>query len=73
MHGGGDPEILWNGHPLGRAAEPDAVDTAVAGLAGYFVYRSLQPPIPLLPTIRDFQRVQGEIALDWLRSRLHWR
>jgi aminoglycoside phosphotransferase (APT) family kinase protein len=73
MHGGGDPDTLWNGHSLGRTAEPDAVNTAIAGLAGFFLYRSIQPPIPLLPTLREFQRVQGEIALDWLRGRMRWR
>jgi aminoglycoside phosphotransferase (APT) family kinase protein len=70
MHGGGDPDTIWSAHPLSRAAEPEAVNTAITGLAGFFLYRSIQPPIPLLPTIRDFQRVQGEIALHWLRGRL---
>jgi aminoglycoside phosphotransferase (APT) family kinase protein len=73
MHGGGDPASVWGGHPLGHEAEPDAVNTAIAGLAGFFLHRSIQPPIPLLPTIRDFQHVQGVIALDWLRDRLRWR
>jgi hypothetical protein len=73
LHGGGDPATLWNEHPLSRTAEPDAVNTAVAGLMGFFLHRSIQPPVPLLPTIREFQRVQGMIAFDWLRDRLRWR
>ena len=72
LHGGGDPATLWAEHPLSRTAEPDAVNTAVAGLAGFFLCRSVHPPIPLLPTIREFQRAQGMIAFDWLRSRLRW-
>lgn len=73
MHGGGDPAALWGSHPLSQTAEPDAVDTAIAGLAGFFLHRSIQPPIPLLPTLRDFQRSQGVVALDWLRNRRRWR
>ncbi|MFC8349404.1 phosphotransferase family protein [Streptomyces sp. NPDC057280] len=67
--GGPDPEELFATHPLGRAADPDAVTAALAGLAGYFVHRSLQPPPPGIPTVRAFQRAQGEAALDWLRKR----
>ncbi|PWI19646.1 aminoglycoside phosphotransferase [Streptomyces sp. Act143] len=68
--GGPDPEELFAAHPLGRAADPDAVTAALAGLAGYFVHRSLQPPPPGIPTVRAFQRAQGEAALEWLRKRL---
>ncbi|MCW8381106.1 phosphotransferase family protein [Streptomyces justiciae] len=68
--GGPDPEELFATHPLGRAADPDAVTAALAGLAGYFVHRSLQPPPPGIPTVRAFQRAQGDAALDWLRKRL---
>ncbi|NUT33330.1 MAG: phosphotransferase [Hamadaea sp.] len=72
MHGGGDPEALWAAHPLSRRADPAAVDVVLAGIAGFFVARSLEPPVPLLPTIREFQRVQGEITLAWLACRRGW-
>jgi aminoglycoside phosphotransferase len=71
MHGGGPPGVLWERHRFGRT-DRDAVDVALAGFAGFVVGRSLQPAIPLLPTIREFQRVQGEIALTWLYERLGW-
>ncbi|WP_346779971.1 phosphotransferase [Streptomyces sp. S3(2020)] len=67
--GGPDPEELFTTHPLGRTAEPDAVTAALAGLAGFFVHHSLQPPPPGIPTIRAFQRAQGEAASLWLRAR----
>lgn len=70
LHGGGDPAGLWDDHPLSAGVDPDAVNTTIAGLAGFFLYRSIQPPIPLLPTIRDFQHVQGMIAFSWLLDRL---
>ncbi|MEU1479485.1 aminoglycoside phosphotransferase family protein [Streptomyces sp. NPDC005760] len=70
--GGPDPEELFTAHPLGATADPDAVTTALAALTGYFLYHSLLPPPPGLPTLRAFQRAQGDTALTWLRRRLTW-
>ncbi|MFJ8108656.1 phosphotransferase [Streptomyces sp. NPDC096132] len=67
--GGPDPEELFTAHPCGRDADPDGVTAALAALAGYFVERSLRPSPPGLPTLRAFQRAQGEAALAWLRRR----
>jgi Phosphotransferase enzyme family len=72
MHGGGEPETLWSAHPLSHAADPGAVDSVLAGLAGFFLSRAVLPPIPLLPTLREFQRVQGEETLRWLSRRRGW-
>ncbi|MEU5097090.1 aminoglycoside phosphotransferase family protein [Streptomyces sp. NPDC020996] len=71
--GGPDPEDVFTAHPLGRDAEPDAVTATLAALAGYFVDSSLRPAPPGLPTLRPFQRAQGEAALGWLRKRLRPR
>lgn len=68
--GGPDPETVFSRHPLGRAADPDGVTATLAALAGYFVSHARQPPPPGLPTLRAFQRAQGEAALRWLRKRL---
>ncbi|KUN00055.1 aminoglycoside phosphotransferase [Streptomyces yokosukanensis] len=68
--GGPDPEEVFTRHPLGRDADPDAVTAALAALAGYFLRSSLAPPPPGLPTLRPFQRAQGDAALAWLRQRL---
>jgi aminoglycoside phosphotransferase len=68
--GGPDPEDLFTAHPLGAGADPDAVTTALAALAGYFLYHCLLPPPPGIPTVRAFQRAQGDAALGWLRRRL---
>ena len=38
----------------------------VAACAGYFVDRGRLADPPGLPTLREFQRVQGEIAVAWL-------
>ncbi|MFF2851409.1 aminoglycoside phosphotransferase family protein [Streptomyces sp. NPDC058001] len=68
--GGPEPEATFTGHPLGRAADPDAVTTALAALAGFFVSHARRPAPPGLPTVRAFQHAQGVAALDWLRTRL---
>ena len=56
--------------PLGRAADPAAVDSYVAALAGYFTRQALLPPPPGLPTLRAFQAAQGTIARTWAAERL---
>ncbi|MDX6364387.1 MAG: hypothetical protein QOC85_3397 [Streptomyces sp.] len=68
--GGPDPQELFAAHPLGRAADPDGVTATLAAVAGYFVRQSRQPAPPGLPTLRPFQRAQGDAALEWLRKRL---
>ncbi|MFF4016836.1 aminoglycoside phosphotransferase family protein [Streptomyces sp. NPDC001843] len=68
--GGPEPEELFTGHPVGRDADPAAVTATLAALTGYFLRHSLQPPPPGIPTVRAFQRAQGEAALTWLRERL---
>jgi hypothetical protein len=38
----------------------------LAAAAGYFVDRCRTPPPPGLPTVRAFQRAQGNALLTWL-------
>jgi len=45
------------------------VDAVLAGLAGYFHDRRRLPDPPGLPTVRAFQRAQGEVVLRWLKQR----
>ncbi|MEU4095196.1 aminoglycoside phosphotransferase family protein [Streptomyces sp. NPDC026673] len=70
MQGGPEPEGLFAGHPVARDADPAAVDAALAALTGMFLTQARHPAPPGLPTLRAFQRAQGEAALAWLRSRL---
>jgi aminoglycoside phosphotransferase (APT) family kinase protein len=39
-----------------------------AALAGFFLWNSLQPPLPRLVTLREFQRSQGEVVIRWLEE-----
>jgi Phosphotransferase enzyme family len=51
-------------------ADPDAVNRVLAGLTGYFSVRGLDPDPPGIPTVRAFQRAQGEVSRRWLSDRL---
>jgi aminoglycoside phosphotransferase (APT) family kinase protein len=70
MQAGPKPWELFDDHPLGLAADPDRVNAVLAALTGFFVHRSMLPPSPGLPTLREFQRAQGAESLAWLRRRL---
>ena len=48
---------------------PDDVDAVLSGLAAYFVDVARRPDPPGLPTVRAFQRAQGDVVLRWLRRR----
>lgn len=72
MQGGPAPEDLMQRHPAGRTAEAGALTAAVVALAGFFIWGSLQPPPPGLPTLRAFQASQGAVARDWAAQRTGW-
>jgi aminoglycoside phosphotransferase (APT) family kinase protein len=70
MQGGPNPDDVWRKSSLADKADPAAVDSVLASLTGYFVHSALLPSPANIPTLREFQRVSGEYALAWLRSRL---
>jgi aminoglycoside phosphotransferase len=70
MQGGPSPEHVLAAHPVARGADPDDVTAVIAALAGIWIYLARQPDPPGLPTLRPFQRAQGDVALDWLARRL---
>lgn len=72
LEGGGDPEEVLAGHG-GQGVEPDAVTAVVLADAGYFLDRARLPDPPGLPTVRAFQRAQGQVCVAWLRQRLGWQ
>jgi aminoglycoside phosphotransferase (APT) family kinase protein len=73
MQGGPDPEATFAAHPVAAGADPEALTTTLAALAGFLVGASRLPPPPGLPTLRSFQLGQGLVALEWLRRRTGWR
>ncbi len=72
LEGGPDPHAVFGVHPVGRDAEPAAVDCYLAALAGYFTRQALLPPPPMAPPLRNFQARQGSVCRAWLQQRLGW-
>jgi aminoglycoside phosphotransferase (APT) family kinase protein len=70
MQGGPDPATFFARHPTARDADPDAVTSVIALMAGFFTTSALQPPPPGLPTLRAFQEAQGRVSRRWLAERL---
>jgi aminoglycoside phosphotransferase (APT) family kinase protein len=70
LEGAGKAESIFCSSELGRIADQHHVNVVLAAVAGFFVSRSLLPPPAEAPTVRDFQRVQGEVAVSWLRERI---
>ncbi len=59
---------------LGHGGDGDAVlppggADVVTGLTGYLLDAARQPAPPGLPTVRAFQRAQGDALLPWMRRR----
>lgn len=65
LEGGGDPESVLA--KIGLDVDADALLPLVAAFTGYFAERGRLPDPPGLPTLRPFQRAQGEVAKAWLR------
>lgn len=70
MQGGPEPAELLARSRAGRNLSRESLAAVVCALAGYFTERSLQPPPPGLPTIRQFQAAQGEVTRRWLATLL---
>ncbi|MHA7262293.1 phosphotransferase family protein [Arthrobacter sp. TMN-37] len=68
-----DVEDLLRTHPVFAGVAPEDIDGVLSGFAGYFLDAARQPPPPGLPTLRTFQRQQGDAVLAWLRQRLAGR
>lgn len=73
MQGGPAPWEVFDNHPVAEGVEAEAVTRGIVALAGFFIYRSLLPPPPGLPTLREFQRLQGIETLAWLKQATGWR
>jgi hypothetical protein len=64
--------IVYGGNPdrLLRGIDPDIAINVITGFAGFFTHMGRLPPPPSLPTVRAFQRAQGNALVPWLRDRL---
>lgn len=73
-HGDGhDADALFWRHPTAEGVTPEHLDTGLAAIAGYYLSRSVEPPIPdVSPHLRAHQRWSGLAAADWLAQRRGW-
>ncbi len=71
--GGHNPERMLARSRVGAEADPASVTAYLAALAGYFFDGARRPAPKGLPSLREFQRVQGIACVDWLRQRTGWR
>ncbi|MET7969135.1 phosphotransferase [Micromonospora sp. NPDC005305] len=69
VHGGHDPEALLSALPLAAGVDPADLTGVLAGFTGFFLDGARQPPPPGIPTVRAFQRLQGDALLPWLARR----
>ena len=70
VHGGVDPELLVADSPVVAAADPADVTDLLLALTGTWAQEMRRPPLPGLPTVRDFQRRFHDAALAWARQRV---
>ena len=69
VEGGPVPQVIANWYAERGAINPDALDAAVASVAGYFANAAWRPGIPELPRRRAFQREQLKVSLIWAAHR----
>jgi len=67
-----DVEEVIARRPLLRDVLPQAVDTVLALVTGYFWKSADDPVPPTSPHIRDHQRWQGDVCWAWLSERRGW-
>ena len=72
MQGGLLPEDLIQLSPACQSADPDALTAAIVSMAGMLSFNGMLPPPPGLPTLREFQAAQGDIARQWIAKRTGW-
>ncbi|MFU8850025.1 aminoglycoside phosphotransferase family protein [Micromonospora sp. SL1-18] len=70
VYGGHDPEALLRDLPLAAGVDPADLTGVLAGFTGFFLDGSRLPAPPGIPTVRAFQRTQGDALLRWLVRRL---
>jgi thiamine kinase-like enzyme len=67
-----DADALFAAHPTTADAPTDALDCALATLAGYLLSRAAAAPTDASWHARDHQRWSGTQALAWLAARRDW-
>jgi hypothetical protein len=69
IDGGPVPERFVDEYRRHRPVNDEALDAAVAALAGLFASSASGPPRPDLPRLRSWQRRQFKVCLEWAARR----
>lgn len=64
-----DVEDALRTHPLFDGVDAADIDAFLAAITGGYLFRSRLPAPPGMPTIREFQRQEALVGIDWLRER----
>jgi hypothetical protein len=67
-----DADGIFAAQPATRDAPADALDAALAALAGHWLTQAAAGPSGASPHLRPHQRWSGEMALAWLADRRGW-
>lgn len=70
LGGGPDPATVIDRYDLAGGVDPEAFLSLFVAVAGFFARATQDPPPPGLPSLRAFQRAQGDVALGWLAGAL---
>jgi hypothetical protein len=65
--------VIVHGGDAGRLladVDPAHATDVITAYTGYFQHQGRLPPPPGIPTVRAFQRAQGDALLPWVRDRL---
>jgi hypothetical protein len=68
-----DADRLFVDHPTAAGAPPDALDAALAAIAGFWLSQATIEMSGASPSVRTHRQWSGEMALAWLASRRGWR
>jgi aminoglycoside phosphotransferase (APT) family kinase protein len=68
-----DADARFAAHPTAAGAPDDALDAALAALAGFYLSRAAGEQTLASRHVRTHQRWSGELALAWLAERQGWR
>jgi aminoglycoside phosphotransferase (APT) family kinase protein len=68
LYGGHDVDALLRRIAAESGADEADLRAVLAATAGYFFDRARRPAPPGIPTVREFQRVQGDALIEWLAA-----
>jgi hypothetical protein len=67
-----DADQLFATHPTAAGTPPDALDAALATIAGFWLNQAVTEPSGASPSVHAHRQWSGETALAWLASRQGW-